>query len=107
MRMTAEREPTRAEVDEMPGPVLLEFGTDWCPYCLLLRPRVAALLRKHPEVRHIAVEDGPGEPLGRSFGVKLWPTFVFLRDGVVLRQLVRPAPPELEAAMQDLASRGP
>jgi hypothetical protein len=22
-------EPTRAEVDQLPGPVLLEFGTDW------------------------------------------------------------------------------
>ena len=22
-------EPTRAEVDQMQGPVLLEFGTDW------------------------------------------------------------------------------
>jgi hypothetical protein len=23
------REPTREEVDRMPGPVVLEFGTDW------------------------------------------------------------------------------
>lgn len=26
---TAEREPTRDEVDHMPGPVLLEFGATW------------------------------------------------------------------------------
>jgi hypothetical protein len=25
----SEREPTRAELDQMQGPVLLEFGTDW------------------------------------------------------------------------------
>jgi hypothetical protein len=25
----ADREPTRAEVDRMPGPVLLEFGAPW------------------------------------------------------------------------------
>jgi hypothetical protein len=24
-----DREPTRDEVDQLPGPVLLEFGTDW------------------------------------------------------------------------------
>jgi len=24
-----DREPTRDELDQMPGPVLLEFGTDW------------------------------------------------------------------------------
>jgi hypothetical protein len=25
----SEREPTREEVDQMQGPVLLEFGTEW------------------------------------------------------------------------------
>lgn len=99
--MTADSEPTRAEVDALPGPVLLEFGTDWCPYCQMLRPTVAALLRQYPEVQHIAVEDGPGQPLGRSFGVKLWPTFVLLRDGEVHRQLVRPAPHDLKKALQE------
>ena len=24
-----EREPTRQEIDQMQGPILLEFGTDW------------------------------------------------------------------------------
>ena len=24
-----QREPTRAEIDQMQGPVLLEFGTEW------------------------------------------------------------------------------
>jgi len=41
-------------------------------------------------VRHIKVVDASGKPLGRSFGVKLWPTLVFLRDGVEARRLVRP-----------------
>jgi thioredoxin 1 len=41
-------------------------------------------------VRHFKVEDGRGRPLGRSFGVKLWPTLVFLRDGRELLRLVRP-----------------
>jgi thioredoxin 1 len=36
------------------------------------------------------VEDGPGRALGRSFGVKLWPTLVFLRDGTEVARLVRP-----------------
>ncbi len=25
----AEREPTRQEIDQLPGSVLLEFGTEW------------------------------------------------------------------------------
>jgi thioredoxin 1 len=59
---------------------------------------LAALLEKHSEIRHFRIEDGPGLPLGRSFAVKLWPTFVFLRDGEVTARLVRPSTSELAAA---------
>jgi len=41
-------------------------------------------------VRHIKIEDGPGRPLGRSFGVKLWPTLVFLKNGEELGRVTRP-----------------
>jgi thioredoxin 1 len=83
---------TREEVDRTTGPVLLEFGATWCGYCQALRPHVDDLLKRHPEVRHVWVEDGKGKPLGRSFRVKLWPTLVFLRDGQVIRQMARPDP---------------
>lgn len=82
--------PTRAEVDALPGPVLLEFGTDWCGHCRAARPAVASALQQHPGVRHVRVEDGPGRPLGRSYGVTLWPTLVFLRDGQERERVVRP-----------------
>lgn len=84
-------EPTRAEIDALPGPVLLEFGTNWCGFCMAISPQVEALLAAHPGVRHIKVEDGPGRPLGRSFRVKLWPNLVFLRDGAVVHQVARPS----------------
>lgn len=63
---------------------------------------MAALLQKYPDVRHIAVEDGRGKPLGRSFRVKLWPTFVFLRDGRVISQAVRPGAGEIRAGFEAL-----
>ena len=37
-------EPTREEVDGMAGPVVLEFGADWCPHCQAIRPFMADLL---------------------------------------------------------------
>jgi thioredoxin 1 len=82
--------PLRAEVDAMPGLVLLEFGTDWCAHCRGAQAAIAEALRQHAQWRHLKVEDGPGRKLGRSFGVKLWPTLVLLRDGQEVGRLVRP-----------------
>jgi thioredoxin 1 len=93
---TSLREPSRAEVDAMAGAVLLEFGTSWCGWCRQAQPLIQSALSVHPQVRHIKVEDGPGRPLGRSFGVKLWPTLVFLNGGREVDRLVRP---EDEAAI--------
>ncbi len=83
-------ELTREHVDAMTGPVVLEFGTGWCGHCQAAAPLFGLGLSAHPGVRHISIEDGRGKRLGRSFGVKLWPTFVFLRDGREITRLVRP-----------------
>jgi thioredoxin 1 len=99
----AQQEPTRAELDALPGPVLLEFGTPWCPFCQALQPQLAELLAKYPQVRHIKVEDGKGKPLGRSFRVKLWPNLVFLRDGRVVQQLARPEADEVRRGLEAIA----
>lgn len=90
----------------MAGPVLLEFGTGWCGFCRASAPHVAALAARHPDVRHIKIEDGPGRKLGRSFRVLLWPSFVFLRDGVIVRQLARPSRAELEEAFRTAVAGG-
>src|SRR5262249_2990591 len=91
----SEVEPTRAEIDAITGPLLLEFGAPWGPYCQAIQPTLQTLLAQFPEVRHIKIYDGKGRPLGRSFRVKLWPNLVFLRDGKVLEQLARPATEEI------------
>lgn len=98
--------PTREEIDSMPGKVLLEFGTDWCGHCQGLKPHVTSLLKQYPSVTHIKVEDGKGRPLGRSFRVKLWPTLILLRDGTVVRQLVRPGVAELQEGLKALTNSG-
>ena len=86
-------EPTRADVEAMPGATVLEFGTSWCGICRAAQPLIREALANHPGVRHVKVEDGPGRPLGRSFGVKLWPTLVLLRDGREATRVVRPRDP--------------
>jgi thioredoxin len=86
----AATEPKRADIDALQGPALLEFGSPGCGWCRRAQPLIAEALAAHPGVRHIKIADASGRRLGRSFGVKLWPTLVFLRDGRETARLVRP-----------------
>lgn len=97
-----ENAPSREQVDRMQGLVVLEFGTAWCGYCQAFAPVLDEVVKQHPGVRHIKVEDGRSRPLGRSFGVRLWPNLVFLRDGEVVRQLARPDRDQLREALDAL-----
>jgi len=89
-RHYADKEPTRAEIDAMHEPLVLEFGTPWCGYCRAAQPLLEAALGEFPDIRHIKIEDGKGKRLGRSFGIKLWPTLVVMRGGEEIERLVRP-----------------
>ena len=83
-------EPTRAAIDALAGASLLEFGNPFCGHCRRAQPLLAEAMVACGGLRHIKIADGRGRRLGRSFGVKLWPTLVFVRDGVELGRLVRP-----------------
>lgn len=84
------QDPTRAEIEALTGPTVLEFGSQWCGYCQAAQADIAAALSRHPGIRHLKIEDGRGKPLGRSFGVKLWPTLVYLAEGQERGRVVRP-----------------
>ncbi len=85
--------PTRAEIDAHRGAMLLEFGDTYCGFCRAAQPAVAQALAGRDGITHLKIADGRGRPLGRSFGVKLWPTLVFLQDGEERARLVRPMDP--------------
>lgn len=94
--------PTRDQLNRRSGLVLVEFGTGWCGHCSAAAPLVKSCMSRYPGVEHVKVEDGSGRPLGRSFQVRLWPNFVFMRDGVVVQQLARPSRVALEDAFRGL-----
>jgi thioredoxin 1 len=81
---------TREQIDATTGPLVLEFGTNWCGYCQGAQAVIGAAFAPYPAIQHLKIEDGKGRPLGRSFRVKLWPTLIFLRDGAEVARVVRP-----------------
>ena len=102
--LTPAEAPTRTQVDALAGPVVIEFGTVWCGYCRSFAPILQELLKRHPQVTHIRVEDGPRRPLGRSFLVRLWPTLVFMKDGHIVQQIARPMREEAQTGLEAITS---
>jgi thioredoxin 1 len=100
-----EPEPPQETLLALPGPVVIDFGTNWCGYCRAAAPLIESALAARADVRHVKVEDGKGRPLGRAYGVKLWPTLIFLRDGQELARVVRPTDvDEIERALTRIAA---
>jgi thioredoxin 1 len=100
----AETEPKRAEVDAWRGPAVIEFGNNWCGHCRRAQPIIAEAFAHHQELRHLKIADASGKRLGRSFGVKLWPTLIFLSDGKEVARLVRPdSADEISATLAKIA----
>ena len=96
---------TRAEVDSLAEPVVIEFGTSWCGHCMAAQPLIESAMADYPALNHLKVEDGPGRPLGRSFRVKLWPTLIFMAGGQEVARLVRPASVgEIAGALRQIAA---
>lgn len=97
--------PTRAELDDRPGAVVVEFGTDWCGWCRAADRPIDDAFADYPGIARIRIEDGKGRPTGRSFGVKLWPTLVFLANGREVARVVRPGDAsEVSRALGELAA---
>ncbi|AXH97287.1 thioredoxin family protein [Ornithinimicrobium avium] len=101
-------QPARETLEAAEGPAVVMFGTTWCGYCRAAERYVDPALAEHPDVPVHAVEDGRGRALGRSYRVKLWPTLIFLLDGVEVDRVVRPTGREaVDAALARIAAPGP
>jgi len=104
--MQQQHQLKRTDLDRLAGSAVVEFGAAWCGYCQAAQALIAAALAAYPDVRHIRIEDGKGQPLGRSYSVKLWPTLVFLKDGIETGRLVRPSNTDMIAeALKQMSAR--
>lgn len=89
--MDADNKLKRADLDMLKEPAVVEFGASWCGYCQAAQPIITAALIPYPNISHIKIEDGKGQRLGRTYAIKLWPTLIFLKEGLEISRLVRPA----------------
>ena len=53
----------KAEIEQLNGLTVIEFGANWCTYCQAAQAIIAKALLNYPNVKHIKIEDGKGQSL--------------------------------------------
>ena len=100
----SEDSPDRAALEATAGLVVVEFGSNECGICRAALPLIASAMAA-TSIPHVRIQDGKGRRLGRSYGIKLWPTLVLLQDGREIARVVRPQTvAEITAALQKLTT---
>jgi thioredoxin 1 len=81
----------REFLDQLSGAVMVEFGAEWCGYCQAAQTIIKHAIAGYPDIKHINIEDGKGQRLGRTYAIKLWPTLIFLKDGIEIERIISPS----------------
>lgn len=70
---------------EYPLPIVVEFKTDWCPFCQRMRPVVAEIAAENRETFAVAKLDADdSKKTTQKYGIKGVPTYIVFQDGEVV-----------------------
>ena len=76
-------------VSEIPrkGNVVIDFYATWCGPCKHIAPKFEELSKIYPSVTFLKVDVDESAELVDQFNVRAMPTFVFLKDGSVVKTI--------------------
>ncbi len=75
--------------DEIPmtGSVVIDFFATWCGPCKKIAPAFEQLATVYPSIVFLKVDVDESAELVDKYEVQAMPTFVFLKDGVVVKRI--------------------
>ena len=89
--------------------LVIDAYADWCGPCKTMTPIFAALAKTHaatyPSMAFFKIDVGAAPELADYLSIASLPTFLFVRNGVVVNQVVGANRAQLEAQIQ-LESKG-
>ena len=67
---------------------VLKFSAEWCQPCKMLKPIVEKASAQLPDVEFVSIDVDLEPDLATKMKVRAVPTMVFLKDDVVVKELV-------------------
>ncbi len=74
---------------------VLKFGADWCPGCVVMKPRWGKIEKDHPWLETEYYDIDENKELVEKYGLEKFPGFIFLdNEGNVILKLEGEIPEE-------------
>lgn len=70
------------------GDQILVFSTEWCPDCIMLKMYIDQVVAENPSWEFIYIDSDLHPQLAASYDILGIPSFVALREGVVVSSLI-------------------
>lgn len=78
-----------SELSEIPmkGSVVIDFFATWCGPCKKIAPAFEKLAEVYQQIAFLKVDVDESAELVDKFEVQAMPTFIFMKDGVVVKRI--------------------
>lgn len=78
-----------SELAEIPatGSVVIDFFATWCGPCKKIAPAFEKLAEVYPSIAFLKVDVDESPELVDKYEVNAMPTFIFIKDGVVVKRI--------------------
>ncbi|KAL1217907.1 Thioredoxin H3 [Cardamine amara subsp. amara] len=80
--------------------IVIDFTATWCPPCRFIAPIFQDLAKKHLNVVFFKVDVDALSTVAKDFDVQAMPTFIYMKEGVVLDTVVGAAKDEIIAKLE-------